>query len=325
MEPLLTTSKGMWTQPQKILAMLIVLSVLLNLGTLTVVAIVGARIFDVTSSESLCRTATTCLGKANLQFTDAIVAGLDPTAWNRVFGDIAQLAKQLKVVNWTFYAAENCRFVVRCNDLSSVDCSDFIGDKGGKCEWNAGNYLCQTPSSQTFETSMVTGEYVMGCRHFLDSTSCQNAEPVEPTEGCEWDVRSFCTDKNPANPARVTVQCREEFSIDNATQQDINNEISKAQSVAESYRTNATRTGVDSSLDITQYIARQLESNWTLTASTCMSLTQSLFYADISPLVCPDNIRLDCDAAAQWRVAVRTVNMLCEKVKAAHLSVNQSG
>lgn len=76
MEPLLTSTKEGWTQPQKILALLLLVSLLMNIGTLAIVAVVGAHIFDVTSAESLCNTATSCLAKANLQFVDALVATL---------------------------------------------------------------------------------------------------------------------------------------------------------------------------------------------------------------------------------------------------------
>lgn len=322
MEPFLTSPKDGWSQPQKILAFLLVATLLVNLGTLTIVAIVGAHIFDVTSSDSLCRTANSCLGKANLQLQDAIVASLDPVAWGRVAGDVAQLAKQLKTVNWTLETSQKCNFLVYCSYLSSVDCPTFKGDKGGVCEWTGTR--CQTPDTQQWETTKVTPQQAVGCVYFRDSYSCVSAVPIAPAARCNWDnTQNQCTDADAQNPGRVMEICREDLSISNDTSANINDAISRAGAMAESYRTNSSRAAVSSSLDITQYIAHQLESNWTLTADTCAALASTVLQVNTSVFACQDNLP-NCDSWAQFRVFVQAANILCDKIVNVRLVVNQS-
>jgi hypothetical protein len=293
----------------------------MSLGTITVVAIVGARIFQVTSPESLCNTATTCLGKPNLGITDALVAGLDPTAWIRIFGDVVQLAKQLKTVNWTLETTQKCNFLVYCGDLSKTDCATFVGDRGGVCDWNEGLGMCQSRSSQTWSTSKVVSTQIVGCQAFHYTSACLDAVPVAPAGKCDWDQdQSRCKDMDSTNPGRVEKTCSEDFKVGNETQQNINDMIDRIQSVAQSYRTNSSGTGVSSSLDITQYIARQLESNWTMTAGACVSLSSALLGTNISAFVCDDDLP-QCDSFAQWQVVLSAVHILCERVQNAHIVV----
>jgi len=250
-----------------------------------------------------------------------LVAGLDPSAWTKVFGDVAQLAKQLKKVDWTLETKAKCNFMVYCSDLAQVDCITFVGDKLGKCSWNAASSSCQSPASQTWETTKVAASQVVGCQYFNSNPSgCFNAIPIPPSGMCTWDPNQFCTDVDSTNPGRVNQTCSEDFKVDNATQQDINKMVDRIQSVALSYSTNSTGTGVSSSLNIPQYIARQLESNWTMTASTCVSLTTALMGTNVSAFVCDDSVP-QCDSFAQWQVAMSAVNILCEKVQKARLVV----
>jgi hypothetical protein len=312
-------SKGdAWTKPNKILAVLLALNLLLSLGTIIIVAVVGARLFKVTSPESLCDTATSCIGKANLGITDALMAGLDPTAWTKVFGDVAQLAKQLKKVDWTLETTQACNFLVYCRDLSHPDCTTFVGDKGGVCDWDDGMGRCQSRTTQPWETSKVVSKQIVGCQYFGYPSACLNAVPVPPAGNCDWDPNQFCKDMDAGNPGRVLQACSEDFKVDNATQQDINQMVDRIQSVAQSYSTNASATGVVSSLNIPQYIARQLESNWTMTASACMSLTTALMGTNVSAFVCNDNVP-KCDSFAQLQVVLSAVHILCERVQNAHL------
>jgi len=310
-----------WTKPQKMLAMLLVTNLLLSVGTITIVGVVGTRIFHVTSPESLCDTATSCLGKTNLGITDALVAGLDPAAWTKVFGDIAQLAKQLKKVDWTLETKAKCNFMVYCYDLPQADCNTFVGDKGGNCTLDEASNVCRTSSSQTWETSKLVASQVVGCQHFNgDPSACYNAVPIAPSGKCTWDPNNQCTNMDSTNPGRVNATCSEDFKVDNSTQQDINRMVDRIQSVAQSYSTNSSGTGVSSSLNIPQYIARQLESNWTLTASACVSLTTALLGTNVSAFVCDDTIP-QCDSFAQWQVVMSAVHILCEKVQKARLVV----
>jgi hypothetical protein len=307
-----------WTKPQKMLAVLLVANLLLSVGTITIIGVVGTRIFDVTSPESLCNTATSCLEKTNLGITDALVAGLDPASWTKVFGDVVQLAKQVKKVDWTLETKAKCNFMVYCYDLSEIDCPTFVGDKGGNCTW--GGTVCQSSPSQTWETSKLVASQVVGCQHFSgDPSGCYMAVPIPPSARCTWNGQT-CTDMDSTNPGRVNYTCTEDFKVDNSTQQDINKMVERIQSVAQSYHTNSSGTGVSSSLNIPQYIARQLESNWTLTASACVSLTTALLGTNISAFVCDDTVP-QCDSFAQWQVVMSAVNILCEKVQKARIVV----
>jgi hypothetical protein len=293
----------------------------MSLITIIFVATVGVRISHATSPESLCSTATTCLGKTNLGITDALVAGLDPVTWNRVFGDVAQIAKQLKTVNWTLETNQTCNFLVRCGDLSHPDCVTFVGDRGGVCDWNDGSGMCQSNASQSWQTSKVVSTQIVGCQYFRFASACIGAVPVPLAGKCDWDNIMFrCQDVNSSNPGRVEKTCSEDFKVDNRTQYDIRDMIDRIQSVAQSYRTNSSGTGVSSSLDITQYIARQLESNWTMTAGACVSLTSALLGTNVSAFACDDDVP-QCDNFAQWQVVMKAVHVLCEKVQNAHIVV----
>jgi len=316
-----TMGKDAWTRPQKILAVLLAVNLLMSLSTLTVAAVVGARMFDVTSPQSLCNTATTCFAETNLGFTDALAAGLDATRWTRVFDDVVQLAKQLKPLDWTLETKQPCNFLVHCGDLTQTDCTSFVGDHGGVCDWS-GTY-CESRASQPWQTQKVVPTQIVGCQFFQTASPCYVARPIAPAGTCAWDSASFrCKDADSTNPGRVEATCSEDFKINNDTQQDIERTIDRIQSAAQSYRTNATSTAVSSSLDITQYIARQLESNWTLTASACVSLASALLSTNVSAVLCDDVP--ECDSFAQWQVVVNAVQILCNKVRNAHIVVKES-
>jgi len=300
---------------------LLVANLVMSLAVIIVIGAVGMRIFDVTSPASLCNTATTCLGNANVELTDALVAGLDPTRWTRVFGDVAKLAKQLRTVDWTLETSQACDFLIHCGDLSHSDCTTFIGDQGGVCDWNDVSAMCESRASQNTTTSKVVSTAIVGCPYFHSSWECQSAVPIPPAGVCNWNQAQYlCIDADSTNPGRVQVRCSEDFKLDNRTQQDIYDTIDRVQTVAQSYRTNATATGVTSSFDITTYIARQLESNWTLTAGACVSLTSAIMGANVSAFACMNDVP-QCDNFAQWQVIVSAVNILCQKVQNAHIIV----
>lgn len=224
-------------------------------------------------------------------------------------------------MDWTLETSQPCDFIIYCSDLAKSDCASFVGDKGGRCEWNDAGSICRTQQSQTWQTSKYVSKQIVGCEHFsFDYSGCTYSVPIPPAGGCAIDPTSNrCVNVDPANPGRVLIKCSQEVKVDNSTSQDISDTIDHIQSTAQSYKTNASATGVSSSIDITQYIARQLESNWTMTAATCMSLTSALLGTNYSEFMCNDVPQ--CDSFAQVQAYLSAANILCGKVKDAHIEI----
>lgn len=221
-------------------------------------------------------------------------------------------------------ASEKCNFVVYCYQLAAPDCLTFKGDRGGVCTWNTILAECQNPASQPWVTSKVTSSEIVGCRFFQTSFDCSRASPIDPSSGCMW-YGGLCVDVDGSKPSRMQQTCRKDYVIDQAQDKTIVDSISQIQEVAESYHANSTTPGgpTPSSLDLTQYLARQLEANWTLTAATCESLSSALLQVNLSAAVCGGGPP-QCDSDAQWRLWVHTTKLFCEKIKNAHLAINQS-